>query len=79
MIYHWTFNLIVKRKSIERTGGGANKIVVLWWDRTRILQTWNKEEKVKTLVGFEPATLISAGQDTTNWAINNNNVILVIY
>ena len=49
MIYHWTFNLIVKRKSIERTGGGgANKIVVLWWDRTRILPTWNKEEKIKT-------------------------------
>ena len=48
MIYHWTFNLIVKRKSIERTGGGgANKIVVLWWDRTRILPIWNKEKSIK--------------------------------
>ena len=66
MIYRWTFNLIVKRKSIEQRGGGANKIVALWWDRTPILQTWNREEKIKAQAGIKPATFASAVHDATN-------------
>ena len=53
----------------------------LWWDRTPILQTWNREENIITLVGFEPATFGSICFDSINWAIKlllNSFLILVL-